>query len=371
MILEDNDYLQFYHLQSPPFTWTGTPLDSGFYFLNDQLQKNVVVLYHFIDARDPMVLITAEDGYGKTAFITYLDVVLNREKEYKPLKLELSPTKNNPEWFLQQLGYVLNLTPPYDLDEVIDALMNYYLNDIKVVLLIDNDKLFHHHSALDNLRALFNIQPSGHHLFTAVLTATPEATKLLECNREFATLVSRRLTITPFSSMETGEYIDFHLERVGGNAGLFLPAAAAFIHEASHGIPLRINLLAQYALSYGAKYNHPSITEELVLKLMPSSLGKELSLSDDFKTLMTEKENITRSETLDDFLNTKTLKQLLLSAESEPELVKKLDHIIAKCIFLSFLSERQGMVEALSTARYILSTGHVKEALNILKNLSS
>lgn len=369
MLSEDNQYLDYYQMQSPPFKWTGIySQESDFYFLTSKLQKNVVVLYHFIDAREPLILITAEDGYGKSSTINYLNIILNREKNYQALLFELAPTKSSPDWFMQQLGYGLGLKEPYLLEEIIDGLMNFYINESKVILLIDNDKLFDLPLALENLRALMNIQPAGQHLFTAVLTATPEAVKQLETNTAFKSLISRRLDIPAFTVGETREYIEFNLSRVGRRNPLFSEQACAFIHDASHGIPLRINLLAQHALRYGAKFKKTLITDEVVLSVMPYFLEQEKAWE---KELTAHSPSLPRSqsETLHDFLNTNYLKQLLLSSKSEEELVSQLDHVIAKCIFLSFLSTQTGLTDRLGAARYALSQKKVKDALNLLKEI--
>src|SRR5438445_675791 len=79
-------------------------------------------------------------------------------------------------------------------------------------------------------------------------------------------LSHERYHLTPFSTEEVADYIDFRMQAAGASRVVFVPEAMQAIYEASDGVPRRINTIADLALLIGFMERHKQIGPEVVKK---------------------------------------------------------------------------------------------------------
>ena len=87
-------------------------------------------------------------------------------------------------------------------------------------------------------------------------------------------LADLRIDIEPWGRDETEKYLRASLAQAGCRTAVFAEPALARLQELSHGIPRRINQLADLALLAGAGQDLPQIGPEVV-----ESAYRELSVA--------------------------------------------------------------------------------------------
>ena len=73
-----------------------------------------------------------------------------------------------------------------------------------------------------------------------------------------------RYHLSPLSKDQTGEYIDFQIERVGGSEKLFEGPVKGLIHDYTGGVPRQINNLATACLLCAATEKARGISEAIL-----------------------------------------------------------------------------------------------------------
>jgi type II secretory pathway predicted ATPase ExeA len=82
----------------------------------------------------------------------------------------------------------------------------------------------------------------------------------------FSQRIALRHTMEPLSGEETIDYVKAQMEIAGAKEPIFAPDALAAIHEVSYGIPRRIGMTAEMALTLAMLDNRKAIDADLVLK---------------------------------------------------------------------------------------------------------
>jgi general secretion pathway protein A len=97
--------------------------------------------------------------------------------------------------------------------------------------------------------------------------------------RQFSQRIAASYHLTGLDREETGNYIAHRLKRVGGDPGLFTPAAVDIIYKLSGGIPRAINLVCQAALVYGFADSAAQIGQDTIKHISRDNLGIGLAAS--------------------------------------------------------------------------------------------
>ena len=104
---------------------------------------------------------------------------------------------------------------------------------------------------LEEVRLLTNLEDAKSKMLQLILAGQPELEgKLLRSDlRQLRQRIAVSARLEPLSIAETGEYIDFRLEKAGAvRKGIFTKAAVEAIWTASKGSPRTINVLCDHAL---------------------------------------------------------------------------------------------------------------------------
>lgn len=222
-----------------------------------------------------VMLLTGDPGAGKSTALRALASQLNPTAY---AVIYLADVAFTPRSFFTALLEALQQEPPFQMARA-KALARHTLLQCQQtqrrtpVLLIDEAQNLTP-TLLEEVRGLCNYDFDAYSPFALVLTGTRELARRLAL-QPFESLVQRidlRLHLSGMSQEETAQYIRHHLSQAGVQAEIFTPEAIHRIHQASGGIPRRINKLATLALLAAASAGAHSIDDGLVDRVITHEL---------------------------------------------------------------------------------------------------
>lgn len=245
-------YESFYNLAGPPFRITPEP---DLFFPGQSHRKAMAYLSYGLAQGEGFVVITGEIGAGKTTMLAHM--VSQLEGEYATLQMITSSL--GPEDTLRGIAARLNLPHEGVSKATLTARIGDRLAAIrhmgKRVLLVVDEVQAMPLASLEELRLLSNLQMGKKPLMQICLLGQPEfrselAKPQLEQLRQ---RVVSHYHLGPLQPEETRAYVEHRLRAVGwkGDPSLSDEVFAA-LHQASRGIPRRINVLADRLLVLGA-----------------------------------------------------------------------------------------------------------------------
>ncbi|MDW7643508.1 MAG: AAA family ATPase [Desulfuromonadales bacterium] len=243
-------YEDFYGFSERPFSKTPDP---RFLYLSRMHREALARLTYAVEERD-LVLLTGGIGCGKT---TLSRALMDELGEGFRVILFINP-RLTPMEFLRSLALRLDIADPSRfktdlLEEIGAALYRFYQEGVCPVLVIDEAQLVPHKETFDEIRLLTNFQLDDQNLMSIVLMGQPELKKRL-AHRSFEPLRQRigmQFDLQPLQLEDTRAYLDYRLVVAGGLPGLFADDAVQLIHQASGGVPRKINQIASLALLEG------------------------------------------------------------------------------------------------------------------------
>ncbi len=275
-------YLEFYRLQEKPFHVTPDP---RFFFPGTKYQQALASLQYGIKEKKGFILVSGEVGCGKTTLCRLLLQELQKDS-----RVEVAIVLNT---FLseKELLAAINqdfLIPPAGttrgalLQSLNDFLLAKKKEGKNVVLFIDEAQNLKN-SVLEQIRMLSNLETDTDKLIQIVLVGQPELVARLQMPvlRQLEQRIAVRYHLSPLDLPETTAYIEHRLKRAGAaSTQIFSAGALARIHQATGGIPRRINLLCDYSLMVGFVREAPRVDEAIVEAAL-----LEISHPNDFKTV--------------------------------------------------------------------------------------
>jgi general secretion pathway protein A len=243
-------YENFYGLKEKPFHIVPNP---NFLFLSPKHRNALTHLEYGLMERVGFILLTGEIGTGKTTLIRYL---LNQMEP----DMETAVIFNTNVSADELLNLILN---EYEiksesnskvkiLEQLYQFLIEKFAEGKRVLLIIDEAQNLSN-EAIEEVRMLSNLQSEDQMLLQIMLVGHPELKdKLRESSlAQFTQRIAVNYHLSALAREDTGLYIAFRLEKVGGRPDIFTESAIDMIYKASGGIPRSINLLCDSALTYG------------------------------------------------------------------------------------------------------------------------
>jgi general secretion pathway protein A len=140
----------------------------------------------------------------------------------------------------------------------------------KPILVIDES----HHlrsDVLEDLRLLTNYAMDSENRLCLVLVGHPELRRRLGMAAHDA--LSQRIVVRAHMGSltrdELGDYLGHLLRRAGTELPLFEPAALEALHQATSGLPRKVNLLAHHAMTAAALAKAKTVSAEHLTAAMP------------------------------------------------------------------------------------------------------
>ena len=248
-------YVPFFGLKQKPFSIAPDP---RYLFMSERHREALAHLLYGVQGGGGFVLLTGEIGAGKTTvcrcFLEQIPARCNVAYIFNPKlsALELLITVCH-EFGIKFPPLTAAGTPP-TLKDYVDGLNEYLLRTHAVgqnnVLIIDEAQNLSS-DVLEQLRLLTNLETSERKLLQIVLIGQPELRGMLARPEleQLAQRVIARYHLDALSEKETAQYISHRLAVAGLRGALpFEGGALRRIHQATRGVPRRINLLCDRSL---------------------------------------------------------------------------------------------------------------------------
>ncbi|MGF7153150.1 XrtA/PEP-CTERM system-associated ATPase [Novosphingobium gossypii] len=244
----------FYGLDARPFQLTPDP---AFYFESSTHRKALSYLGYGLAQGEGFVVITGEVGAGKSTLVAYLMATID------PARMTAANVVTSAldgEEIVHVVAQSFGLpVQGHDKASALGTLEAFFHEEARAgrrCLLIVDEAQNLSVSALEELRMLSNFQLGSQPLLQTLLLGQPEFRETLLQSNQLEQLRQRVIAthhLGPMQAREVQPYIEHRLACVGwkGNPGFDAEVFPA-IHDATDGIPRRINQLVNRLLLLGA-----------------------------------------------------------------------------------------------------------------------
>lgn len=266
-------YESFYGLRENPFNLTPDP---RYLFLSHSHREALGHLSYGVEQKKGFILITGGIGTGKT---TLCRTFLRELPEPVQSALIFNPVVEEKE-LLQSINQELGisykgLNRKELLDALNDQLIQQYSRGSTTVLIIDEAQNLDV-PMLEKIRTLSNLETNEEKLVQIVLVGQPELEEILRMRncRQINERIAVRCRIRPLSADDMAPYIYHRLSTAGGRGDLrFTGDALKMIHQATLGIPRRINILCDRALLIAYTREIWCIDDKIICKARDETLN--------------------------------------------------------------------------------------------------
>ena len=262
-------YTQYFSLKQSPFSIAPDP---RYLFMSERHREALAHLLYGVDSGGGFVLLTGEIGAGKT---TVCRCFIEQIPSDCRLAYIFNPKLSVEELLLSICDeFRIELAPagagPVSVKSYVDAINVYLLashaGGKNNVLVIDEAQNLSA-DVLEQLRLLTNLETSERKLLQIILIGQPELRTMLARPEleQLAQRVIARYHLGSLTEAETGSYIAHRLAVAGAGATSPFPRSLVpRIHQLTHGVPRRINLLCDRALLGAYVENSPQVTRTIL-----------------------------------------------------------------------------------------------------------
>jgi general secretion pathway protein A len=273
-------YAAYFGLKQEPFSIAPDP---RLLFMSDQHREALAHLLYGVQGGGGFVLLTGEIGTGKTtvcrSFLEQVPPHVNLAYIFNPKLTVLELLETVCHEFGVEVALPAQRAPTVKdyLDPLNAFLLQAHAAGRNNVLVIDEAQNLAP-EVLEQLRLLTNLETSERKLLQIILIGQPELREMLARPEleQLAQRVIARYHLRSLSEAETLHYVRHRLEVCGLERPLpFDRGALRRIHQASGGVPRRINLLCDRALlgAYANGQGHVTrgIVREAANEVFPRS----------------------------------------------------------------------------------------------------
>ena len=242
-------YEAFYSLNADPFCLSP---DHRFCFEHRSYVKAIANIMDVVDRAEGFVMITGEGGTGKT---TLSNDLWGRLAAKQMVVGRMTSTPLSVDDFLRTVAFAFDLpVEGADKATVLELLEDFVTRQGRVdrpVLLVVDDVQEAHSLALKELLPLINFQLSGQTLMQVLLIGDDSLRETLLARDMVPP--HQRFRLESLDSDETASYVKHRLGRAGWRHDPQISEEIfPWVHEFSHGLPHRINLVCRRLLWNGS-----------------------------------------------------------------------------------------------------------------------
>jgi putative secretion ATPase (PEP-CTERM system associated) len=261
---------EFYGLDARPFQLTPDP---AFYFESLTHRKALSYLGYGLAQGEGFVAITGEVGAGKSTLVAHLMATID------PAQLtaaQIVTSALDGEEIIHVVARAFGLeVEGHDKATALGEIEHFLHEEARAgrrsLLIVDESQNLEI-AALEELRMLSNFQLGAYPLLQTLLLGQPEFRTLLLEHPELEQLRQRVIAthhLEPMQAREVKPYIEHRMNRAGWQGSpSFDPAMFAELHEATGGIPRRINQVVSRLLLLGAVEQREHIDSAMLAQVL-------------------------------------------------------------------------------------------------------
>jgi general secretion pathway protein A len=271
-------YEAFFGLTLEPFSIAPDP---RFLFLSDKHTEALALLNHGVSRGASFVMLTGEIGAGKTT-------VWRRFLASLPPNFDVANVVNprlGVEALLTRVCEDLRVQLPagggaVDLIDVLHGhLLLAHAQGRRTLIVIDEAQALSA-AVMEQLRLLTNLDSSGRKLHVLLIGQPELRAQLQQPQLEpLAQRIVARYHLTALAPEETAAYVEHRLKVAGFTGRMpFDAASLALVHRLSGGIPRRINILCDRALTHAFAEGQRGVDRHAVAKAAEAAFGRPLNV---------------------------------------------------------------------------------------------
>lgn len=274
-------YAAHFGLNEHPFNNTHDP---RFFFSTPDHEAALASLIYTVGELKGLTLLTGEAGTGKT-FLSRL-MLAHFGDRIAFAELGRSPMRSDDLVTAICLEFGLEIRPEEGRAKAAEVLQEFlidqYAANRPAVLVLDDAHCLPP-GALEQLRAINNIESNDAKLLQIVLMGQPELVAMLNhpTLRQLRQRCFRACQLPPLCRQQTDGYIDNRLTLAGAAVGrVFDREAMEVIHEISRGVPRMINTLCDNVLLSAYSSDASRIDPALIRKVAAQTMTLHLPFAD-------------------------------------------------------------------------------------------
>lgn len=242
-------YQSHWGLREMPFR---NRLDSRFFFESPTHEEGLARLEFLLEQRRRLGLLMGGAGSGKSLLLEVFATQV-RQQGFPVAKLSLLGLE--PLEVVMELAVQFALNPRRDCSLaalwrlLLDRISEFQYQQLPTVVLLDDaDRASQ--GVLLHVTRLAQHDLTCDSRLTMVLTGRQE--RMGRLGESLLELAELRIDLATWQPKDTESYVKASLVHAGRNEPVFDPAAVARLHDLAHGVPRRVNQLADLALLAGA-----------------------------------------------------------------------------------------------------------------------
>jgi len=270
-------YYSLLGFEREPFSTSPNP---EFFYHTQQHDLVLTNLLIELRLRRGLSVIFGDVGTGKTTLCRKLLHELNKRGDMI-FHMILDPSFNGERQFLSSLvrNFNIDLSDERDLnnhdimllrDAIEKFLIQKTLEENRTITLVVDEAQKLDLATLETLRILLNFETNEHKLIQLVLLGQLELYSKVVNMSNFIDRISFKFTLNPLDVGETGELINFRIQKAGyrGSKALFLNEAISEVYNFTKGYPRKIVMLCHKVLKELVMLDQDIIDRDLVQEVI-------------------------------------------------------------------------------------------------------
>lgn len=259
-------YNTYWNFIEKPFE--NAPDPKFMYYSKQHLEALTRLLYAVTEKKGAAIL-TGEYGSGKTVISRIVTNKLLQEENKYNVALIVNPAISTIEMLreiLYQLGGEADKeTQKIEVLRILNEKLYENMNANRyTVVIIDEAQAIDSDAVFEEIRLLLNFQSDDKFLLTLLLLGQPELKQKVARIPQLEQRFSIKYHLKNLTFEETIKYIQHRCRTAGREEEIFATPSYSLIHEASSGIPRKINNICDTSLMVGYTRGINTIDEDIV-----------------------------------------------------------------------------------------------------------
>lgn len=266
-------YVEHFQLQEAPFR---QEFKHDFIYYSRSHEECLTRLLYTVNERKGAVLLTGMHGSGKSLLLDVFESEL-RTNGYQVARI--GNANLPPEQFLEELLYQLGVSSKGKskvelLRDVREVLRSAHTEDREIVVIVDEVQFVTDSATFLEMHQLLNITFEGRCPLTLVLAGEPDAQFRLDEMASLSDRLAMRARLEVLNHEDTAHYLQHRLTVAGCQRPLFTAGAIEVMYRATHGVPRRLNHLADTCLLVAAGEGQAQVDERIAREAVAEWQGR-------------------------------------------------------------------------------------------------